>query len=467
MRASLLNLSLLIIAMNSSAQTFDRTKPPATAPQPEFHLPPVYETVLSNGLRVVLVEDARFPLVTVRLGFLAGARVDPQDLPGLSEAAGALLTEGTETRTSRQIAEQLAAIGGSLKGAASADSLTLYGNSLAEHIAILIDLLADVSRKANFPEEEVAIHKNRRTQELLAERSEAAYWADEKFASVVFGSHPYSRLNPTPESIEKLDRQTLAGFRDSFLLPNNAVLILLGALPPRAQALKLVTEKFGDWPKKELPETAAAAFPKPSRSILLVDRPGSVQADVRVGQLAVDRSHADYFPLVVANTILGGGASSRMFTTIREDKGFAYDAHSSFQPRRNGGLFAAVTQVRNEVIEPALDAVQTEMEKMASAPVAAEELTNVKNYLSGTFVMSLETQNGLAGQLLTVKLMGLPNDHLEKYTTRIRSVEPQQIQAAARKYIAPKDAGIVVVGDASQIQKALERLGKVTVVKAE
>jgi zinc protease len=175
----------------------------------------------------------------------------------------------------------------------------------------------------------------------------------------------------------------------------------------------------------------------------------------------------DYFPFVVANTILGGGTSSRMFTNIREKQGFAYDAHSALQPRLNAGLFTAVTQVRNEVVEAALKAVDAELEKLATEPVSATELADVKNFLSGNFVMGLETQSGVANQLSTMKLLGLPVDYLETYTAKIRAVDAAQIQAVARKYMTPQLASLVVVGDASVIGKALEKLGKVTVEKAQ
>jgi zinc protease len=432
-----------------------------------FKLPSVYETALPNGLRVVMVEDKRFPQVTLRLAFQAGAKFDPKDLPGLAEAAATLLTEGTKTRPSKQIAEDLAEMGGALKAAAGPDGFTLQGNVLAENLPKLLDLLTDVTLNAAFPEDEVKMYKNRRTHQLMADRSDASYWADEKIAAVVFGSHPYARTNPTPQSIAKLDRQMLAEFRDRQLVPNNAVLILLGAIPSREEALRLVTARLGSWQKKDLPARPAAEFPASVRSILLIDRPGSVQADIRVGRLAVDRMNPDYFPFVVANTILGGGTSSRMFTNIREKQGFAYDAHSALQPRLNAGLFTAVTQVRNEVVEAALKAVDAELEKLATEPVSATELADVKNFLSGNFVMGLETQSGVANQLSTMKLLGLPVDYLETYTAKIRAVDAAQIQAVARKYMTPQLASLVVVGDASVIGKALEKLGKVTVEKAQ
>lgn len=466
-RGLLTLLFAVVTTMNLSAQTVDRTKAPETGPLPAFKLPPVFETTLPNGLQVVLIEDRRFPLVTVRLGFQAGGKFDPADRPGLAEAVGSLLTEGTATRTSRQIAEQLAEIGGALSANAGPDTFVVSGNALAENTPILLDLLADVSIRASFPEDELQIFKSRRLQELLAERSDAAFWADDKIAASVFGSHPYARTNPTPESIEKVNREVLTGFRDKMLAPNNAVLLLLGALPPRAQTLDLIKARFGEWARREVPAPPAPEFPKSERSILMVDRPGSVQADIRIGQLAIDRLSPDYFPMVVANTILGGGASSRLFMNIREAKGFAYDARSFMSPRRNAGLFTVYTQVRNEVIGQALEAIEQELHTLASTPAPAQDLARVKNFLSGNFVMSLETQNGLAAQFSNVKLMGLPNDYLEFYTTRVRSVEPPQILNVAKKYMSPEVARFVVVGDASKLHPALEKYGKVTTVKAE
>lgn len=465
-KACLLLLSV-VLAMTVSCKKIDRTKPPETKDLPAFKLPATFETALPNGLRVVLLEDRRLPLVTLRLAFEGGSKFDPKDLPGLAQATASLLTEGTASRPSKQIAEELAEIGGSLRAAAGPDGFTIHGNALAENLPRLLDLLADVTLHASFPQDEVQLYKKRRTQELLAERSEAAYWADEKIAAVVFGPHPYARLNPTLESIAKLDRGALVQFRDTRLVPNNAVLILLGALPPREDALKLVRARFEGWEKKEAPPAPAPEFPQPVRQIVLVDRPGSVQADIRVGHIAVDRSHPDYFPLFVANTILGGGASSRMFMNIREKQGFAYDAHSSLQPRKTGGLFTAVTQVRNEVLEPALKAVEEELQRLIREPVPEDELNDTKNYLCGNFVMGLETQNGLANQLATVKLMGLPDSYLETFTARVRAVTPAEIQAVAARYFSPQAASLVVVGDARQIRPTLEKFGKVTVEKAQ
>ena len=448
-------------------QTIDRTKPPETPPIPAYKMPSPHETKMPNGLSVVLIEDQRFPLVTVRLSFQAGSKFDPKELPGLSGMVAGLVTQGTKTRSFREIAEELASIGGSLDGHSSPDVLTIGGNVLAENAPKLLDLLADVALNANFPEDEVQLQKQNRKQGLLAQHSRPAFLANEKFDELVFGDHPYHYIAPTMESIDRMDQKSMIEFRDRYLAPNNAVLVLLGKLPPRNETMNLVREKFASWKERPAPAAPAKNFPEPKRQVVLVDRPGSVQADIRIGQLAVTRTDPDYFPLFLGNAILGGGASSRLFNDVREVKGFAYDVHSELDRRKDAGVALAVTQVRNDVVEPAMEAVLGHLAAMGKAPVTATELSDAKNYLSGVFLISLETQSGVADQVDMMKSMGLPNDYLEMFTAHVRSVEPDQIEAAAKKYFAPDNATIVVVGDASKIEKPLEKFGAVQVEKAK
>lgn len=441
--------------------------PPATPELPVYKLPPIVETRLANGLTVLLVEDHRFPLVTARLGFPAGSKFDPPELAGLAETAAALLTEGTGRRTARQIAEEVTAIGGSLHADSSADSLVLAGSALAENLPKLLDLMAECTLEACFPEEEVALRKRNRKQELIVQRADAAYLADEKFAEVLFSPHPYARQDPTPESIDRLERGMFSEFRRARLAPSDAALVLLGALPPAERALQWIEERFGAWTGKDSAAPPAPQFPEPRRTVTLVDRPGSVEADIRIGRRAVTRSDPDYFPLLVGNTILGGGASSRLFTIVREQMGFAYDVHSTVQSMRDSGWFATITQVRNEVIAETLDALIVQAGRMTTELAAPAELETVKNYLSGVFVIRLETQEGLANQLIGLKLMGLPLDYLEKYTSRVRGVSAAEIREAAARYMDPAPASLVVVGDQGKLAEALGKYGAVAIEKAK
>lgn len=454
-----------LAALTLSAQTVDRTKPPQTPPIPSYKLPPVAESKLPNGLGVVLVEDSRFPLVTLRLTFQAGSKFDPAGAPGLAEAVASLLDEGTKSRTSRQISDEIDGIGGSIDGGAGADSLVISANALSENLPRLLALVADVTMNSTFPQSELDLYKQNRIQNLRQQHSEPSFLAEEKMSSVIYGSTPYAHIAPTEASIGKLDAKALAAFRDTYLAPNNGTLLLIGKLPPKDDVLKAIAQQFGSWKEKPLPAAPKMDFPAPKRQIVLVDRPGSVQADIHVGRLAPTRLSGDYFPLSVGSAILGGGTNSRMFKDIREKQGFAYDAHSQYDTHRDSGDFEAVTEVRNEVLEPALKAVLDELDRMASAPVESTELTGVKNYMAGLYLLRLETQEGVISQLTTVKALGLPDSYLETYVTRVRSVEPEQIQSAAKKYIAPGEAAIVVVGDSSKIGDALKKFGTVTVVK--
>ncbi len=464
LRRSFAVLPLMALAL--AAQALDRTKPPETPPIPGYKLPPAFETKLPNGLTIVLLEDARFPLVTASLSFQAGSRFDPDGAPGLAEAAAALLTEGTRTRTSRQISEETDAMGGSLGGSAGADGLALGGNALSENLARLLALMADCAMNANFPADEVSLYQRNRVQNLLSQRSDPSFLAEEKFSELVYGSSPYAHIAPTQASIAKFTPSALASYRDARLVPNNATLLLIGKLPARDELLKTIAAQFGSWKQAPLPAEPKMDTPAPKRQIVLVDRPGSVQADIRVGRLAPTRVSPEFFPLIVGSNVLGGGTNSRMFKDIREKEGFAYDAHSGYNTHRVSSDFGAVTEVRNEVLEPALNAVFAELEGMAGAPVPAAELANVQNYMAGMYLLRLETQEGVAAQLNNMKTLGLPNDYLETYVQKVRSVTPDQIQAVARKYMAPADAAVVVVGDASKIGDALKKFGDVTVVKA-
>ena len=465
----MLHRSLTLIALSAicaSAQTTDRTKAPETPPIPGYKLPATYTTKLPNGLGIVLIEDARFPLVTARLNFQAGSKFDPTETPGLSEAVAELLIEGTKTRTSRQISEEGDGFGGTLEGATGPDALTVSGSALSGDLAQFLGLMADVTINATFPPNEVTLYKQNRIENLHAQRAEPSFLAEEKMSQVLYGTSPYAHIVPTEQAVAKLDTKTLATFRDTYLIPNNATLILIGRLPARDEVIQMLTGKFGAWPRKPAPAALKMDLPAPKRQIVLVDRPGSVQADIHIGQLAPTRLTADFFPLALGNNILGGGTNSRMFKNIRERDGFAYDAHSEYATNRDAATFAAVTQVRNEVIEPAMKAVLAEMDLMASNPVPANELTDIKNFMAGLYLLRLETQNGVADQLTHMNTLGLPGDYLETYVTHVRSVEPGQIEAVAKKYIAPGQAAIVVVGDASKIGDTLKKFGAVTVTKA-
>lgn len=462
------SLSALLVTFATlplAAQTIDRSKPPVSPPPRAYKLPPFSETKLPNGLTVVLAEDARLPLVTLRLTFLAGNKRDPKDLPGLAASVASMLLQGTATRTYQQIAEELDGMGGTMNATAGADSLTIDSGVLAESVPKVLGLLADVARNPLFPEHELALHKQNRKQNLMVQLNQPPYLANVAFRKALFGEQPYAHVGPTSESMDRLDRNALTDFRDTFLVPNNAFLIVVGKLPARAALMKDITDRFASWQSKPVPAYSVPALPAAKRQLLLVDRPGSVQADVRMGKIAGTYRDPDVFPEMVGAIIEGVGPNSRLFLDIREKRGYAYDVHTEDARLADAGTFSTVTQVRNEVIADALQAILDHLDRIAKEPVTGEELAEAKAYASGVFLLGAEPQRGLADNLVLMKVMNLPKDYLETYTTRINSVEPDQILSAAKKYMAPEEDVIVVVGDASKIQASLEKIGKFEMVK--
>jgi zinc protease len=457
----------MLAALPLVAQTIDLSKPPVSREAKAYKLPPVFETKLPNGLTVMLAEDARFPLVTTRLVFLAGNKRDPKDIPGLAASLASMLMQGTTTRTYQQIAEELDSLGGTMNAVTSADSLTIDGSVLTENAMRMMALISDVARNAVFPTNELTLHKQNRKQTLMVQHSQPSYLANEEYRKVLFGDGPYAHVGPTMESIDKIDRKPLQDFRDTFLVPNNAYLIVVGKLPARAQILKAITDQFGAWQQKTVPAYASPKPPDAKRQLVLVDRPGSVQADMRMGRIAATYSDPDFFPETVGSLIEGGGPNSRLFLDIREKRGYAYDVHTETAALADAGTFSAVTQVRNEAAADALQGILEHLDRMAKEPVANQELTEAKSYANGVFLLGMEPQRGLADRLAQIKVMNLPKNYLETYTTKINSVEPDQIETAAKKYMATDKAAIVVVGDASKIQQSLEKIGSFEVVKPE
>ncbi len=413
---------------------------------------------------VIASEDRRFPLITFRVSFQAGSKFDPKDLPGLSDSVAALLNQGTTNRTARQIADQAADLGGQIAAGTSRDTLIISGSCLSDNTAPFLALVADVARNASFPDDEVQLQKQNRLQVLRAARSDASYLGREQLSETLFGEHPYSHIGPTEHALSLLDKKSLENFRDTYLIPNNAYLVIVGQLPPKEQLRSIIASGFGSWQKKDLPAYRPPEVPANKKSIVLVDRPGSVQADIFSSHLAPTYGAPEFFPLAVGQMVLGGGTNSRLFADIREKRGFAYDAHAEDQSLKEAGVVSAVTEVRNEVVEAAVQALDDDLQAISKQDVTSVELTDAKDAYAGTFILRLERQAGLADQLVRVETMGLPKDYLDMFTTHVRSVEPDQIRATG-KYWDPSDATLVVVGDAQKIQKSLEKFGSVQVTK--
>jgi zinc protease len=430
-----------------------RRQPPAPLPPRALNLPLSQETTLSNGLRVIVVEQRRLPLVSFRLAFRAGDASDPPEMPGLTDIMTDMLTEGTESRTSRQIAEESARYGASLSAGASSDFLTVAASSLSTYADRVLELLAEVTLRPTFPEGELALAKANAQQNLIAQRAQPSFLASEAVARVLFGAHPYAVVAPTAESIESLTRDALVRHHRALLIPNNAILLVVGDVS-REHFVARAEELFGGWAAGEVTEPRFPAPPTRSeRTAYLVDRPGSAQTNILVANTSMTRTDPDYFPMLVMHTILGGNASARLFMNLREEKGYTYGAYTQFDARRHAGSFRATTEVRGEVTGASLKEIFYELERIRTDDVSDKELTDAKTYLTGVFPIRLETQEGLVEQLVQIRMHELAPDYLLTYREQIQLVTKDDVRRVARLYVRPDSAAVIAVGDGAQIRE--------------
>jgi zinc protease len=434
------------------SQLQDLLKPPPPLPARPLKLPTASETLLSNGLVVVVVEDPRLPLVSYRLALKTGDAHDPPELPGLMDMLTGLLTEGTESRTSREIADEVARLGATLQAGANSDYTTVAASSLSTFSENILELMADVALRPVFPPNEVELAKQNTKESLKQQRAQPSFLANEMVARVMFGQHPYSVTAPTPESIDATTRDRLVEFHRSTFVANNAVLLVAGDVQKNL-ILQQVHNLFAKW---QLGAVAGDNFPAPprrtSRSAYIIDRPGSAQTNIVIANGGITRTSPDYFPMLVMHTILGANASSRLFMNLREEKGYTYGAYSSLDARRTAGTFRATAEVRTPVTGDSLREFFYELNRIRNEPVSEKEIADAKSYLTGVFPIRLETQEGLVDQLVQIKMFGLSDDYLEIYRNRIQAITIEQVQNVARKYVRPDEAAIVIVGDGAELQ---------------
>ncbi|MBC7898421.1 MAG: insulinase family protein [Saprospiraceae bacterium] len=431
-------------------QAIRKTAPDALAPVP-FNIPQPYKTSMPNGLKIVIFQDKRLPLVSYRLAFFSGDVNDPQDAVGMTSAITSMLNEGTENYSSQALAEKVERLGAGL-GASSSDDFTIISASaLALYDTEILELMAEIIFRPTFPEDELDLYKRNTIENLKFQRSQPNFLAGEQIARLLYGEHPYARVSTTAEDIEKLERDALIAFHKKVFVPDNAVFVAVGDVD-RNELVKQIEDHFGDW---EAGETAQSTFPAPpertERTITIVDRQGSAQSNIVLANIGMDRANPDYFAAVVMNQVLGAGASSRVFMNLREEKGYTYGAYTRLDAKKLAGDFEATAEVRTPVTGDSLKEFFYELDRIRADKVSEDELADAKNFLTGVFPIRAETQEGLTGLLVNQQLYSLPEDYLQTYRDKVDAVTAADILRVAAKYIQPEKMAIVIVGDAEDI----------------
>lgn len=428
---------------------------PAVGPERPFQLAPRVERTLPNGLRVIATRQAAIPKVSITLTVLSGYSSDPADLTGLASLTADLIQEGTRTKSSRQIRRDAFGMGGSLTAAASQDFTSISARGLSEFAPRLIELVADVARNATIPEDEVAILKQQHMQQASQQKASPQFLANRTFRRELFGGHPYARTSETEASLQGMDRAKLVAFHRDHYRPNNAFLLIVGAVEPEA-AIAAAEKAFGGWARGEV---LAPPFPPPppasGRKVFFVQRPNSIQSSIALGNIVVKRSDPRWYELTLANTIYGGAFNSRIVRNIREEKGYTYSPQSALTGFSDAGFYRFAADVRNEVTGATLTEVFKEIDKMRAEGSDGPELQGAKQYLRGIFPIQTATQTGLSATLNNVYVYGLPKDYPESFRAKIAAVTPAQVKTASSTLLGSEQSVIAIVGDYAKVKDQL------------
>jgi predicted Zn-dependent peptidase len=435
---------------------------PAVGTQRKLALPPVATRVLANGLTVMAVRQKRVPLVQLRLMVpTARARVNQND-QARQRVLGATLLSGTSSGTALDIARRLQELGGSLSAGADAEDLSLSGSALATHLGDLLALTAEVLADSTFPRSEVAIERDRVRQEVALQASQPSVQARLAVARRVFGPHPYGAGLPDPEVVGRVTTAQLTRYMHDRVGPGCAVLVLVGDIRAE-QALDQAEAALGGWRASAPSEDLPAPPPIATGPLVLVDRPGAVQTNIRLAGPALPRSHPGYPPLALANIVFGGYFSSRLTHNLREDKGYTYSPHTMVEHHTAASVFTVAADVATGVTAPALVEIAYELGRLATLPVSAGELASAQRYLTGTLALAIQTQSGLASYLALLASFGLDLDYLRGLPAAVAKVTVDDVLEASARWLAPSALVTVMVGDASVIEQPLRRLTEVEV----
>jgi len=448
---------LFCLPIATMAQNIDRTKAPAPSKAPLIQVGNPVKYTLANGMQIFVVKNTKQPMVSAILtldleGFLDG------DKAGLASMAGQLLKRGTATKSKSKLDEEVEFLGGSLSTSSTYASVS----SLKSNFPKLMSILSEVVLQPAFASDELEKVRKQTLSGLESSKDNPDAISNNVMNKLVYGAnHPFGEIT-TAKTVNNVTQKDIKAFYANYWKPNIAYLVFVGDIEPDA-AKKLAEQNFGSWAKGEVPKVHFPNTTIPAQTyVAIVDRPASVQSVVAVAsaiKLAPGTENA--IPASVMNNILGGGFSGRLFSNLREKHGFTYGAYSSLSPNSQIGIFSAEASVRNEKTDSSVQELLYEIKRIRDEKVGEAELSTMKNYLSGGFARSLENPATIAGFALNIARFNLPADYYQKYLTNLANVDADKVQGVAKSLLDPAHMHIVIVGNAKQIAKGLEKYGPV------
>jgi zinc protease len=455
----------LALAVDPETPPVPEQKPrPEGDPRPEIdaqrpaQVPNLERFTLSNGLKVVFTRDSRLPLLEARLTIPAGRVSERPGEDGLSAAVSELLLQGAEGKDARALSAGFAALGWKLDVSRGLETLSIDAAGLSRNSASFFKELALVLAKPTFPEDEVALWKENKVEEMKISRSKPDFMASERMKAELFGAeHPYGKPALNDAQIQAITREKTAAFARRALAAGGATLVLAGDADV-AKLRESLEIAFSGWTGSASEQPVVPALPaRGDARLALVDRPGSKQANLTVSQtMDIQPNDPDFLAFKVMNQILGGSATSRLFVNLRVEKGYTYGSYSSAQALERGVLWTATAETRNEVAAPALNEMRKEISRMRDELVTDQALGAVKRYLAGLFLLKLSSIDYQADSLSAYERSKQSAEReMASYLERLNALTPEDIRRVARKYLDPSKMVTVVVGDEAALGPSL------------
>ncbi len=465
-RQIVLLLAVAAVSFTALDAAAAKESPPAPEPLKKLAFPAYSEQKLKNGLEVVVVEHQEQPVASLWLAIKAGSVLDPDGKSSLASYTGTLLNKGTTGKDSKKLAEWIESVGGSYNASTDEDGTILTISILSDYLPTASEFLADVILHPTFPEDELEEERKRAVTGIEFEKSDPDAMADRHFNAVVYGNHPYA-IRPTTETVEAVTRDDVVAFHKKNYVANNALMFVVGDVSAK-QVKKDVEKFFGAWQAGTPDQPNYQASPaRTAKNIALYHRPGSVQTNMQVGQLGLRPTDPDWPAVQVANRVLGGGATGRLFMSLREEHGWTYGAYSGWSKPKDIGTFDAQANCRTEVTDSALTEMLVQIDRIVKEPVTEADLASAKSYIIGNFPTTIETPSQIAAQVGQVKLLGLDKSYLENYRKEVAMVTTADVQRVMKTHLHPDQLAIVLVGDAVAIKDKVAPIASVALYDIE
>ena len=442
-------LAFTVMAHSAAAQ---QEPPQPAAPRP-VQLPTPQTITLPNGIEATFIEFGVVPKVTIAITVRTG-NLNEGDNVWLADLTGDLLKEGTLKRTAEQNADAATQMGGAVAIGGGADETSLAIDVLSEYGADAVALLSEILTQPKLPATELARIRQDYLRNLSVQLTQPQAIAGAAMAELLYPSHPYGKSYPTPEQLSNYTIEDVRGYYDANFGAKRTHVYVAGKFD-RAAIEQAIREDLGSW--REGPEPLMLPPPEQQpRTVKLIDRPGAPQSTLRIGTRVIGPTDPDFMPMSVTNSLLGGGLTSRITMNLREKRGWAYSPNSSLSTYYHQGAWTENADVKAANTGESIAEVLKEIEKLRSEPPKEAELTAIKNYRNGVFVMQTATRGGLIGQLAFMNLQGLPPEWLTTFPERLNAVTPEQISQAAKAYLDPSNMSVVVVGDLASVTPQLQ-----------